>query len=767
MDLGRLKFLGLGSREERKRLFELIAMILVTGLFVALSRLEGRLFDLSRDLSRHPEFLNSLVYFGLININVVLILLLSFMLFRNIVKLVLDRRHGVIGSKLRSKLVIALVFFAVAPTALLFYISTRFLTDSFETWFSTRVEATMHRTREAGAMVYDRDQRRLSSLARLALQRIDSVREDLGDAVHPSYEINPGRLRGFSREFRVGSVRVYDRDARLIWNNDPEKPLLSAREQRFVMHALQRFQENPSLTARAIVDADEGQDVVRGVAPILDPEGLILLGMIVLEERFDTQILQSVETIIQEFASLKPSAELNRLSYVILLVLMVVIIVFSATWLGFYVARGIIAPIQRLAEATREVALGNYSLTLEVRSDDETGQLFRSFNSMTADLKAHENQVLDFTTRLEKTNEELDQRRKYMEVILRNIGAGVFSVDAAGRVTSINRAAERLLNLRAEVALGQPIEDVLDPALLDALWRPIRERLQYGSFSGEIDLAETGRDLTLLADGTRIVEENGDDLGIVIVIDDASEQVKAQRVAAWREVARRIAHEIKNPITPIKISAQRLLRRFGDQFQGRDHQVFVTCIETIISEVDALRDLVNEFSKFSRLPSIKTRPENVNSILRDVVGLYSMSYSLIDFDISDLSDELPLVPLDREQMLRVFTNIIANSIASIPEERDRGTISVRSRLLEDYNTIRVEIADNGSGIPEHLKQRVLEPYFSTKKEGTGLGLAIVNQIVSDHGGYLRITDNQPIGTIIIIELPCQDSKINKRGPQNV
>ncbi len=762
-----MKHLGIGSREERKRLYELVAMILVTGLFVALSRLEGRLFDLSRDLSRHPEFLNSLVYFGLINVNVVLILLLSFMLFRNIVKLVLDRRRGVIGSKLRSKLVIALVFFAVAPTALLFYISTRFLTDSFETWFSTRVEATMHRTREAGAMVYDRDQRRLSSLSRLALQRIDAVRQDLGERVQPIYEINANRLKGFSREFRVGSARVYDRDSRLLWRNESDKFPISAREQRFVLHALQRFKENPSLTSRAIVDADDGRDVVRGVSPIFDPEGIELLGMVVLEERFDTQILQSVETIIQEFASLKPSAELNRLSYVILLVLMVVIIVFSATWLGFYVARGIIAPIQRLAEATREVALGNYSLTLEVRSDDETGQLFRSFNSMTADLKAHENKVLDFTTRLETTNEELDQRRKYMEVILRNISAGVFSVDARGRVTSLNRAAERLLNLRSDVALGQPIEEVLDPGLLEALWRPILERVQYGSFSGEIDLAEIGRDLTLLADGQRIVDENGEDLGVVIVIDDASEQIKAQRVAAWREVARRIAHEIKNPITPIKISAQRLLRRFGEQFEGRDHQVFVTCIETIISEVDALRDLVNEFSKFSRLPSIRTKPEDVNAILRDVVGLYSMSYSLVEFDSSELSDQLPLVPLDREQMLRVFTNIIANSIASIPEERDRGMISLRSRLLEDYNTIRVEIADNGCGIPEHLKQRVLEPYFSTKKEGTGLGLAIVNQIVSDHGGYLRISDNQPIGTVIIIELPCNEVVLNKRGPNHV
>jgi two-component system nitrogen regulation sensor histidine kinase NtrY len=298
--------------------------------------------------------------------------------------------------------------------------------------------------------------------------------------------------------------------------------------------------------------------------------------------------------------------------------------------------------------------------------------------------------------------------------------------------------------------------------LNEALWRPIRERVQYGSFSGEIDLSEIGRDLTLLADGTHILDENGEDLGIVVVIDDASEQVKAQRVAAWREVARRIAHEIKNPITPIKISAQRLLRRFGEQFQGRDQEVFVNCCETIVSEVDALRDLVNEFSKFSRLPSIKTRPEDVNAILLDVVGLYSMSYSAVEFDTSGLSDQLPLVPLDREQMLRVFTNIIANSIASIPEEREKGVISLRSRLLEDYNTIRVEVADNGCGIPEHLKQRVLEPYFSTKKEGTGLGLAIVNQIVSDHGGYLRIADNQPFGTILIIELPCHEAKL-KRG----
>ena len=758
-----MKKLGMGTREERRRVFEVVAMLSITLLFVALSRLEGRLFDLSKALAEHQEFFNSLVYFGLINVNVLLILILSFLLFRNIVKLVIDRRHGVIGSSLRTKLVVALVFFAVAPTALLFYISTRFLTESFDTWFSSRVESTMHRTREAGAMVYDRDQRRLANLARQATQRIDVMMPAPFElSIRP--EISSIRLRGFAREFRVSAVRVYDNDARLIWRNETEKVPLSVQEQRFAVYAIQRFQQNPGLVSRAVIDADQERDVVRGAAPILNQKDQSLLGVVVVEERFETQILQSVESIIQEFASLKPGAELIRLSYVILLVLMVVIIGFSAIWLGFYVARGIIAPIQRLAEATRQVAVGNYSINLEVRSDDETGQLMLAFNSMTSDLRAHALQVSDFTNQLEQTYEELDQRRKYMEVILRNISAGVIAVDSNGRIASVNRAAERLLNLEAVACIGRKVEEALSPRLFEALWSPIAERIQFAPFSGEIDLSDAGRDLTLLADAQRILDEEDEDLGIIVVFDDASEQVKAQRVAAWREVARRIAHEIKNPITPIKISAQRLLRKFGDQFHGKDHQIFVSCIETIISEVDALRDLVNEFSKFSRLPSVKTKPEDLNQLLQQVVNLFSMSYSQIEFDLTGLQTNLPLCPLDREHMVRVFTNIVSNAIASIPEERNRGLVAFRTKLIDDVNVIRIEIADTGCGIPDLLKQRVLEPYFSTKKEGTGLGLAIVNQIVSDHGGYLRIIDNQPEGTIVVIELPRQEIKAPKRTP---
>ena len=745
------------TSEERKRFFELTAIVVVTVILVALSRLEGNLFELSRQLAQHQEFLTTIIYFGLININVVLILVLTFLIFRNGIKLVLERRRGVIGSRLRTKLVIALVFFALAPTALLFYVSTRFLTESFETWFSSKVEETMYRTREAGALVYQRDKRRIESLARIALQHIRVAKPlPFGSPLQQGV-IDSNRLKGFTREYRLFGLYVFSRDGHLLWrNNSLSEAGMTDKAHDFVLNSIQRFQSHPGLISRAVVEVDQGRDVVRGAAPIYDIDSHLVIGVVMTEERFETQIIQSVESIMREFANLKPGAKLTRLSYVILLVLIALIIVFSATWLGFYVAKGIIAPIQSLAEATREVALGNYEINLLARGDDETGQLVRSFNSMTADLKAHEQQVQQFTGQLERTNEELDQRRKYMEVVLRHISAGVISADRWGRLTSINRAAEKLLNLDTSVALGKPVRDLMGEALWETFWQPISERVaQHASFHGQIDLSELGRAMTLLADGVRMQDEHGDDLGLVVVFDDASEQVKAQRVAAWREVARRIAHEIKNPITPIKLSAQRLLRKFGDRFEGRDHEVFANSIETIVSEVDALRDLVNEFSKFSRLPTVRTEMGDINDLIGDAVGLYSLSYPDTEFDVTGLDLSLPKVPIDKEQLSRVFINLFANSIAAIQATDRHGKISIKSELLSNVPMVRIQITDNGCGIPDAMKDRVLEPYFSTKEDGTGLGLAIVNQIVSDHGGYLRVGDNQPEGASISIELPIE------------
>ena len=486
--------------------------------------------------------------------------------------------------------------------------------------------------------------------------------------------------------------------------------------------------------------------------PIVDPESLHVMGLILVENHFETQILKSIESIQNSFSNLKPEAQITKLKYLILLVLMTVLILFSAVWLGFRLSKGITGPIQNLAEATREVALGNYAVKLNLKTDDEAGQLVKSFNTMTHDLESHRREIEASRLELLSTNEELEQRRKYMEVVLKNITAGVISVDAEGRVTTINNSALALLGLDGDI-VGTDVRDGLGKELFDLLWNPVIDQLGHaGQYSAQLELP--GRNLTLLAGAARIRDDDGDELGIILVFDDATEQVKAQKVAAWREVAQRIAHEIKNPVTPIKLNAQRLLRRYLDKFEGEDAAIFESCVETILKQVDSLRDLVNEFSKFSRLPSIKPKLENLYEIISDAVALFRLSYPGIDFQIEG-SKGVPDFLLDKSQMNRVFVNLISNAISAISDQ-EKGVISFNATVLDEVNTVRIEVADNGSGIEQDKKDRVLEPYYSTKDEGTGLGLAIVNQIISDHGGYVRIADNNP-GAKIIIECPMRTS----------
>ena len=745
------------SPEEKKRLFEILAIFLIWLLLVMLSRAEGNLFELSEKLSSNREFFDSVVYFGLINLNVILILLLSFLIFRNVVKLVVERRRGVLGSKLRTKLVVSLVFFALAPTTLMFYISSRYLTDSFETWFSSRVQSTMDKTKEASSLVYRREERRLESLARIALQRIVVERDEafLGSV---NMRIIPAGLSGFDAEYRLDVVNVYNLSGVLIWSSSGLSIESQASESRdaFVSSTLERFRLNPGMTSRGAIKVEEGRDVVKGAAPIHDPISGALVGMLMTEEQFETQIIRSVEAILKEFANLRPSAQLMRMSYNILLVVMVLIIIFSATWFGFYVARAIIGPIQSLAEATKEVALGNYQISLQPKANDETGQLVRSFNQMTRDLRVNQERVKEFTKKLEANNVELDSRRRYMEFVLGSVSAGVVAVDGRGVVTSINDSAISIFEIK-DAKIGINVDALLGPYLFENFWLPIQEGLRdRQAYSGQVSLPDLNIDLSV--DANRILGENGVDLGYVFVFTDASEKVKAQKIVAWREVAQRIAHEIKNPITPIKLSAQRLLRRFGGEFSGGDREVFVTCVETIVSEVDSLRDLVNEFSKFSRLPAIRSKQENINELIKETYSLYSMSYSDITFDISGLSDSLPPCMIDKEQMGRVLSNLVVNAEAAIRESSRAGVITFSTEALPGYDTIRIVVTDNGLGIPKRLKSRVLEPYFSTKKDGSGLGLAIVNQIISDHRGYLRLLDNSPFGTKIVIELPLGEKR---------
>jgi two-component system, NtrC family, nitrogen regulation sensor histidine kinase NtrY len=756
------------SVTERRHIIELSLMIIVSLLLVSMSRLETRLLELSKSLSSHQDFFTSILYFGQINFNVILILVLAALIFRNIARLVVERRRGVIGSRLKTKLIISFVFFAGAPTFLMFYISYRFITDSFDTWFSVKVQETIQQTREAGAKVYRQDQRRVESLARIALRKITT----LDPAVTYSGAldaIDPSGLEGFEDEYRLDEIAVYDVNGRKIWgdrkasaDNADDWSLgevdlgLGQVVKTSIGTIIDRFIDEPGLIQKGMVENRDDKDIVRGIAPIYDSDDIRLLGVVVAEEHFEAQILRSIETILSEFANLRPGAQLIRLSYVVLLVAMLFLILFAATWLGFYVAKAMTGPILELGSASKQVAAGNYEVTIPAPNDDETGQLIRQFNAMTADLRQHRAAADASASLLLQTNEELERRRNYMEIILNNINTGVVSVDSRGVVTSASSAGRELLQLTGKEIVGSSIREVLPTNLYEAFWCPIEESLKAkNSFNGQIEVVDKTRNLNLLVDARRFEDDAHNRLGVVVVFDDATERVRAQRVAAWREVARRIAHEIKNPITPIKLNAQRLRRRFGKQIDEGEREVFDSCIQSILSQVESLKRMVNEFSKFSRMPTVLVKDENLNEIVNDMMRLFTVSHPEVVFDLDDLGRDLPQIPIDREQIGRALINLFTNAIDAMGESEEK-RIKVDTYFDARSAIVYLEISDSGPGFPHDIIDRVLEPYVSTKKEGTGLGLPIVNQIISEHGGYLRVRNRvTQSGAIISIQLPTE------------
>ncbi len=735
---------------DRRRMLEIFGILAITSALIAISRLETRLYNLSETIARDFSMLASILYYGIINLNIFLAILLSLLVIRNIAKLLVDRRRGVFGSRLRTKLVGVFIVFSLVPTVLVFYVSTRFITKSFDEWFGGRVKETTQQTRDAGAQIYLQDQRRLESVAKLAASRVKanlSINDEMMLSHQVAYE-----LSGFELEHGIQSLRIYDSSGRML-NRDSvlsgqrdETPDARAA----LTEMISRFGSKPYLVGASTVSVENGKDLIRAAVPVRNDRGH-LRAMITIEERFDVPVLANIQTILDGLSALKPGAQLVRVSYLILVTVMTLLIVFAAVWFGFYVARGITGPLQVLAEATREVALGNYTINLKNFTEDETGQLTEAFNSMTMDLSRHKSDVETAQARLEDSNRELDRRRRYMEVVFENIVSGVIAVDAQGVVTAFNDSAISMLGLQIVQPVGRKIVEVLGLQLYERLWDGISD-IEKPS-AREVDLRDFGLDATIFVAASHIETPGGDFQGTVMVIDDATDRIRIQRATAWREVAKRIAHEIKNPITPIRLSAERLLRRFSDRFEGDDQDVFKKCVESILVQVDTLRGLVNEFSKFSRLPAIQPRPSSLNSIVQSALDVFRHGYPQVSFSESyaDLRD----VDLDPDQFNRVVVNLLTNAVDAVLVNQRPGLISISTIFDESIAAQVLEVGDNGSGVPEEIRDRIFEPYVSTKEGGTGLGLAMVSQIVSDHGGYVRLVKSDANGTLFRIELPVR------------
>ncbi len=717
------------SPDSRKRRNELLIIGIISVLIIILTTIEMKIPQRGGMI----PIGNSIIVFSLININIILILLLIFLVIRNLVKLIFERKRKVLGAKLRTKLVVAFISLSLVPTIILFFVAVGFITNSVEHWFKVQVEQSLQGSLEV-VQTYYRD---FANNAVSSAQQIGKHFPDLEsfkggkDLILLKKELEAKRKEynlstlGIFVGGRGETVRVEDPSLKGIFFSPP-KDLLEAG---FSGKEVSR-----------ILPVGEGE-VITGIAPIFNSsEKKEVIGVVAASHFIPKSLTTKMREISQAFVDYKQLKILKKpikTSYMMALLMVTLLIIFSATWFGFHLAKDITVPIKEMAEATHRIATGDLNFRIQMKSADEIGMLVQSFNQMTGDLQV--------------SRYELEQRKKYMEIVLKNVAAGVISVDDKGVITTINTSAEQILEIKGEDVLDRKFFEVLSKeyvAQMEELLNELRSS-KKDSIEKQLTGRLKGKSLTLLINLTNLKDEEGGSLGVVAVFDDLTQMIKAQRMAAWREVARRIAHEIKNPLTPIQLSAQRLRKRYLDKLPD-DGAVFDECTKTIVKQVEELKGMVNEFSSFARMPTSQPSPNHLNEIIREALVLFQEAHKEVHFIF--VPEHLPILNIDRDQMKRVMINLIKNSLTAIDGE---GEIKILTSYDPKLQMVRLEVSDDGCGIPEEDKGRLFEPYFSTRKTGTGLGLTIVNAIIADHNGYIRVRDNTPKGTTFLIELPVR------------
>jgi two-component system nitrogen regulation sensor histidine kinase NtrY len=724
------------EQERRKRNLLIIGVILVL-LVVA------TIFEVGIRAPQIP-FASNLLVFALFNLNLIVFLLLLVLLFRNLVKLYFERRHKVIGARFKAKLVLTFLALALTPGILIFIIASNFITTSIEGWFKPQVERPLDQAMEVAQTYYQTLE--LTALRHARYMARAAEREGLVEETRR--EALAAYLAEQQERLGVAAVSVLNRQNQELVH--VKNPVLSAVATRDTNTEHVRL----ALTGQEITtvrELDNG-DMIQAVVPIRGAEGAtgVMVVAIHVPQRLEAR-LRGISQAFQEYKQLKLLKNPIKGIYILLFLLMTLIIVFSATWFGLYLARGITDPIQMLAEGTREVAAGNLKYKVQVRADDEIGILVDSFNRMTGDLAASQAKLEETYRDLQAKHAEVEQRRRYTETVLETVATGVVSLDATGRITTINGAAERLLGLPAAEIQGQPASGVFRPPEYADIATLIQRmgRQREGIVDREVHLRREGQAVVLLASATALRGPHGGYMGMVLAFDDLTELLKAQRLAAWREVAQRIAHEIKNPLTPIQLSAQRLRRRLGGDRRPEEKRLLEEATATIIQEVDGLKQLVDEFSRFARMPALTLKPTDVGRLLEGVVLLYRDSHPGLSIRAA-FSSDLPLLEVDPDQIKRAVLNLVDNAVEAVSQT---GEVMVEVTWLPDARRARIAVSDNGPGIAAEDKDRLFVPYFSTKPTGMGLGLPIVHQIVTDHGGSIWVEDNPPHGSRFVIELP--------------
>ena len=666
---------------------------------------------------------------------------LTFVLMRNLLKLFAERRLGVLGSKFRTRMVAGALLLSLPSLVMMYWFAYGLMNRSIDKWFSTPVEEVRADTHAV-----------VTLLANYAMQNARA--EAFSIAASPQVE------RGFSSHGFSGVVSEFQHHERTLQGGFA----LALRDGN-VEAAFNAPAPWPILKPRLPLDAAAAGhpaqftwqqiDYTLGSAPV--PGGGLIVVAIALPTEF-SQTVRQVEASQQRYYDLARERKLVRRTYMGLLLLLTMIVLFVTTWLALFLSKIVTRPLSALAEATQEISRGRLDYRVPVSAADEIGDLVRSFNRMAEDLESSRRQIEASSLDLSAANTELDQRRRQMETILESIPTGVLSLDARRRVTHVNQALLRMFHPEGghegarQVLLRASLADVFPAEVLEDFEPLLRRADRMGMTTSQMEMQLPRASLNV-AVTVATLRHQAERSGYVVVFEDLSDLLKAQKQAAWREVARRVAHEIKNPLTPIALSAERIQRHLDRATPDGPASLDVvrSCAETITGAVETVRRLVDEFATLARFPVAKPRPADINEVIENALSMFNGRLDGIGVHTS-LAVDLPKVLADSEAIKRAVANLVDNAAEASQDSVVR-EIEISTALVASRDAVEITVADTGHGVTRELKEKLFLPYFSTKKRGTGLGLAIVSRIVEDHHGSIRVEENYPVGTRFIVELP--------------
>ncbi|MGH9512315.1 MAG: sensor histidine kinase [Terriglobales bacterium] len=719
------------SKRKKAIIFLAIGIVLLFGILLSQSS-----FDLP---FLNPDTNQQLLFFASLSALIFLLFVaLTFVLARNLLKLFAERRLGVLGSKFRTRLVVGSLLLSFLPVIVMFWFAYGLINRSIDKWFSSPVEEVRRDTATMASLlskyVAENARAEATSIAK-SPETIHAFAAHHLASVLPEFQRDKSSLQGGF------AVAIGDSEVK-------ESAGLPAPWPKLKDELLKQLDSNS-------VFRWQQTDYILGSAPVGDA-GRIVVAM-PLPQDF-SQTVRQVEASQQRYLDLSRQRRLVRRTYMDLLLLLTVLVLFATTWFALFLSKLVTRPVAALAEATQEISRGRLDYRVEISAADELGDLVRSFNRMAEELEVSRRQIEASSRELSAANNTLEQRRRHIETILESIPTGVLSLNADRYITHLNQALLRLFHPKGEEAgapailIGSPLADVFSEEMLQDLEPLLRRADRMGNTTTQMEITVQRAKLNV-ATTVATLQHDGERLGYVLVFEDLSDLLKGQKQAAWRDVARRVAHEIKNPLTPIALSADRIRRHLkrGGIPDPASVRTIDGCAETIAGAVETVRTLVDEFSTLARFPTAQPQPSNINGIVENALALFDGRLDNIHVQVR-LAPDLPKVMADPEAIKRALANLVDNAAEAMLSSTLR-EIYISTAMVATGDAVEIVISDTGHGVTRELKERLFLPYFSTKQRGTGLGLAIVSRIIEDHHGSIRVEENEPAGSRFIVELP--------------